>query len=96
MTAGSGGVTGAGGATTGSGGHSTGGSGSGGQGGGNSGSGGATTKTSGGSTSGCACTLQGREQASGRGLLLLLGFGLLSLVRRQRATKTVGEKCCRR
>jgi hypothetical protein len=86
MTAGSGGVTGAGGA--GSGGNGTGGSGAGGQAGGNSGSGGASTKPGGGSASGCACTIRGREHATGSASLLLLGFGLLSLVRRRRSAKT--------
>jgi MYXO-CTERM domain-containing protein len=88
VTAGSGGVAGAGGA--GLGGNGTGGSasGAGGQSGGNSGSGGASTKPGGGSSSGCACTIQGRERATGSGALLLLGFILLSLVRRRRPAKT--------
>ncbi len=85
--AGSGGVTGSGGATTDSGGHGAGGSGAGGQGGSNSGSGGASTK-SGVPASGCACRIQGREHASGRGALLLLGFVLLARARRRRAAKT--------
>ncbi len=87
VSASSGGVTGMGGATTGSGGQGTAGSGSGGQGGGNSGSGGASTKPGGGSASGCACTIQGRERASGGGALLLLGFVLFSRVRRRRSAK---------
>ncbi len=88
VTAGSGGVAGAGGA--GLGGNGTGGSasGAGGQSGGNSGSGGASTKPGGGSSSGCACAIQGRERATGSGALLLLGFILLSLVRRRRPAKT--------
>ncbi len=88
VTAGSGGGTGAGGATTSSGGQGTGGASSGGQGGGNSGSGGASSTQHGGSTSGCSCTIRGREQASGSGSLMLLGFVLLLLVRRRRSAKT--------
>jgi hypothetical protein len=38
-------------------------------------------------SSGCACSIQAGEQTSGRGWLLLLGFVLLSLVRRRRAAK---------
>jgi hypothetical protein len=88
VTAGSGGVIGTGGSTTGSGAQGIGGSGSGGQGGGNSGTGGNPTKSGGGSASGCACTIQKREQASGGGALLLLGFVLFSQFRRRRSAKT--------
>jgi hypothetical protein len=72
---------------TGSGGHSSGGSG--GQAGGNSGSAGASTTPGGSASSGCSCSIQGREQARGRGSLLLLAFGFLSLLRRRRPAKTV-------
>ncbi len=64
----------------------SGGSGAGGQEGGNSGSAGVSPTPA---SSGCSCTIQGREQASGSGALLLLGFVLLSLVRRRRSAKTM-------
>jgi MYXO-CTERM domain-containing protein len=78
-TAKTGGVTGAGGTTAGSGS----------QAGGNSGSAGTSTTPSGSASSGCSCSIQGREQASGSGSLLLLAFGLLSLLRRRRPAKSV-------
>jgi hypothetical protein len=83
----SGGMSGSGGSSSGSGG-ATGnsggsGAGSGGNGGGNSGS----SASGGSSSSGCACMIQGREQARGGGVLLLLGL-LLSVVRWRRSAKT--------
>jgi MYXO-CTERM domain-containing protein len=63
--------------------------GSAGHGGGNSGSAGTSSTPGGSSASGCACTMQGRKQASGIGSLLLLGLALLPLVRRRRSAKTV-------
>ena len=67
------------------------GAGMGGQGGVNSGSAGTGASPTPGdddSASGCACTIQGGERASGRALLLLLGFVLLPLVRRRRSAKS--------
>jgi MYXO-CTERM domain-containing protein len=82
VTAG-GGVTGAGGATPGSGGKGTGGAanGAGGAGNGSGGQGGSSTATS---QSGCSCALQGSAGDSACGWALLLGFALVSLVRRRR------------
>ena len=95
---GNGGVGGASGGVLGSGGLVSGGtpansggaiSGVGGQGGGSSGSAGvSSTSESSPSSSGCECTTQGQTQGSGKGRSLLLGFVLLSLVRRRRSAKT--------
>jgi hypothetical protein len=83
----SGGVSGAGGSASGGKTGNSGGSGagSGGNSGGNSGSSGSTSTSGGGSSPGCACTIRGREQTRGGGVLLVLGFLLLSAVRRRRS-----------